>query len=187
MRPIFALDHAGILKNSTIVQCRAFWEAFWGETGRSWVRTQSFTCFIPIWSSLPKKRHPLFYPSPLYRFLEGTSLLNWCSNPNRRLKTRGLKPKMSDTTSITLEQPDVPSGLGTLLSTSWSKLKKFAGDQYRQHISEVLKCGPVPRHVAFIMDGNRRFARKLHAETKTGHTLGGQTLMDVRRPTSIEA
>jgi len=87
---------------------------------------------------------------------------------------------MSDTTSIVLEQPYPPSGLGTLLSMYWSKLKKFTGEQYRQHISGVLKCGPVPRHIAFIMDGNRRFARRLHAETKTGHTLGGQTLMDVR-------
>ncbi|KAJ3053766.1 hypothetical protein HK097_003451 [Rhizophlyctis rosea] len=40
----------------------------------------------------------------------------------------------------------------------------------------LLSLGPVPHHVAFIMDGNRRYARKMNVETGVGHVAGRQTL-----------
>lgn len=43
----------------------------------------------------------------------------------------------------------------------------------------VIRCGPIPVHVAFIMDGNRRFATKSHMPNKTdGHRLGFDKLAE---------
>ncbi|ORX68032.1 dehydrodolichyl diphosphate synthase [Linderina pennispora] len=42
-----------------------------------------------------------------------------------------------------------------------------------------MKQGPIPQHVAFIMDGNRRFARKNHVVTSGGHRAGFHKLTDV--------
>jgi ditrans,polycis-polyprenyl diphosphate synthase len=44
---------------------------------------------------------------------------------------------------------------------------------------EMLKRGPIPQHVAFIMDGNRRFAKKLGVPTNIGHSLGFSSLEKV--------
>lgn len=44
------------------------------------------------------------------------------------------------------------------------------------NISE--KPATVPKHIAVIMDGNRRFGRKKHKDALQGHWSGGQTLID---------
>jgi len=48
----------------------------------------------------------------------------------------------------------------------------------------VFRKGPVPRHVAFIMDGNRRFAKKNGmARTVEGHIAGFAGLQSVPQAT----
>ncbi len=42
----------------------------------------------------------------------------------------------------------------------------------RKFIFLVLSVGPIPDHIAFIMDGNRRYAKKQNLIEKTGHRVG---------------
>jgi ditrans,polycis-polyprenyl diphosphate synthase len=36
----------------------------------------------------------------------------------------------------------------------------------------ILSSGPVPQHIAFVMDGNRRYARHKQLEVAEGHLDG---------------
>ena len=51
--------------------------------------------------------------------------------------------------------------------------------QLRELLIGALRQGPVPQHVAFVMDGNRRFARSHGIETVEGHNLGFEALARV--------
>lgn len=46
------------------------------------------------------------------------------------------------------------------------------GKYLRPYLTELMKAGPVPKHIAFIMDGNRRFASRHHQITAAGHHFG---------------
>jgi ditrans,polycis-polyprenyl diphosphate synthase len=43
----------------------------------------------------------------------------------------------------------------------------------------VLKQGKIPKHIAFIMDGNRRYARKHSLKVQIGHVRGFNRLTEV--------
>ncbi|KAK5113291.1 hypothetical protein LTR85_010908 [Meristemomyces frigidus] len=49
----------------------------------------------------------------------------------------------------------------------------------RELLIGSLKCGPIPQHIAFVMDGNRRYARNHKIETVQGHHLGFEALARV--------
>ena len=51
---------------------------------------------------------------------------------------------------------------------------------FRRGLIKVLAAGPVPQHVAFVMDGNRRYARQRNMAVKEGHTNGFYALQQVR-------
>ncbi|KAK9462895.1 Decaprenyl diphosphate synthase-like protein [Lipomyces oligophaga] len=46
-------------------------------------------------------------------------------------------------------------------------------------IMAIIKTGPVPQHVAFVMDGNRRFARRQKLEVREGHSAGFESLAHI--------
>lgn len=52
-------------------------------------------------------------------------------------------------------------------------------NQLRELLIGALRQGPIPQHVAFVMDGNRRYARSHKIETVEGHNLGFEALARV--------
>lgn len=46
----------------------------------------------------------------------------------------------------------------------------------RKLLFSVLSVGPLPKHIAFIMDGNRRFAKSQNLELGQGHRVGYSAL-----------
>ena len=43
----------------------------------------------------------------------------------------------------------------------------------------AIRRGPVPQHIAIIMDGNRRYARSRRIDTAEGHYSGAESLKNV--------
>ncbi|EAY06822.1 undecaprenyl diphosphate synthase family protein [Trichomonas vaginalis G3] len=51
---------------------------------------------------------------------------------------------------------------------------------YHKALLRIIDAGEIPRHVAIVMDGNRRYARKEHLESITmGHKMGADKLKEV--------
>lgn len=53
----------------------------------------------------------------------------------------------------------------------WMYIRKF--------LFSILCVGPIPDHIAFIMDGNRRYAKKQKLEEGSGHKAGFLALMSL--------
>jgi hypothetical protein len=62
-------------------------------------------------------------------------------------------------------------------------LRDIAIDRIQRVLLGVLKAGPIPQHVAFIMDGNRRYARDKGVKVIQGHVEGFVALRRVRAQT----
>lgn len=61
---------------------------------------------------------------------------------------------------------------------SWFKEERKIS-YLRSFCNNVIKAGPMPQHVAIIMDGNRRFAKKVNCERSKGHEKGFEKLTEV--------
>lgn len=44
---------------------------------------------------------------------------------------------------------------------------------------QTISTGPIPQHIALVMDGNRRYARTHRLETAEGHALGFESLKSI--------
>ncbi|KIW59075.1 di-trans,poly-cis-decaprenylcistransferase [Exophiala xenobiotica] len=56
---------------------------------------------------------------------------------------------------------------------------EWALNQLRSVLIGALRQGPMPKHVAFVMDGNRRYAKTHRIETVEGHNLGFEALAKI--------
>jgi len=56
---------------------------------------------------------------------------------------------------------------------------------YENLAVNVLKCGAIPNHVAFIMDGNRRFANKCGVQKIEGHSKGSVNFKSILKLNAI--
>jgi ditrans,polycis-polyprenyl diphosphate synthase len=67
-----------------------------------------------------------------------------------------------------------------LLRRGWNWLQDKITSKARNFLLKILAAGPIPKHVAFVMDGNRRYARLNHKEIQEGHSDGFVALRRVR-------
>lgn len=58
-------------------------------------------------------------------------------------------------------------------------MSEAAAQAYEKALFNKVKQGPIPNHLAIIMDGNRRFAQKLGIDPSEGHMRGRERLKDV--------
>uniref|UniRef100_A0A0D3BEA9 Alkyl transferase n=1 Tax=Brassica oleracea var. oleracea TaxID=109376 RepID=A0A0D3BEA9_BRAOL len=83
-----------------------------------------------------------------------------------------------------------PKNLGTVLHFIYLSSGEGMGGGIRQLLEQVhrlsrrslfrvLSMGPLPTHLAFIMDGNRRYAKKRGLEDGSGHKAGFSALMSM--------
>lgn len=61
-----------------------------------------------------------------------------------------------------------------------SRIRDAVSDRAQNALLDVLAAGPIPQHVAFVMDGNRRYARMNHKHVAQGHADGFVALRRVR-------
>ncbi|KIJ64398.1 hypothetical protein HYDPIDRAFT_167737 [Hydnomerulius pinastri MD-312] len=69
----------------------------------------------------------------------------------------------------------LPTALLALIQSPLTHAKT----QLTHLLLDIIATGPVPRHIAFEMDGNRRYARKQGREGREGHSNGFHTLLRV--------
>lgn len=73
-----------------------------------------------------------------------------------------------------------------LQKNSMASLVNYCCNIFEQFTLSVLRRGKIPRHVGFILDGNRRFARRAGAtSTKFGHYEGFKQLEKVKAKKSF--
>lgn len=61
--------------------------------------------------------------------------------------------------------------------TSW--VREITLNWIERVALNIIKAGPIPRHIAFIMDGNRRYATQAHLQLAEGHYKGFDKLSEL--------
>ena len=64
------------------------------------------------------------------------------------------------------------ASLSMFLLRGWQWLQNTLASKVQNFMLKILAAGPIPKHIAFVMDGNRRYARMNHKEVQQGHSDG---------------
>ncbi|ODQ66627.1 Di-trans-poly-cis-decaprenylcistransferase [Nadsonia fulvescens var. elongata DSM 6958] len=56
---------------------------------------------------------------------------------------------------------------------------RYAKSFTQDLLIQILRTGPLPKHIAFIMDGNRRFAKSNNLRLVEGHVAGSESLLRI--------
>ncbi|CAO2589430.1 Dehydrodolichyl diphosphate synthase complex subunit Dhdds, partial [Lemmus lemmus] len=73
------------------------------------------------------------------------------------------------------------SGVISDIATTMTWIKEGELSLWERFCANIIKAGPVPKHIAFIMDGNRRYAKKCQVERQEGHSQGFNKLAETLR------
>jgi hypothetical protein len=94
--------------------------------------------------------------------------------------TRGFRLTCSQAMMHATVRRITPPSCNTVVPVTIPRLRDQTIDHIGRALLAVLRAGPVPQHVAFIMDGNRRYARNKGMKVIQGHVDGFVALRRVR-------
>ena len=69
----------------------------------------------------------------------------------------------------------------------FDRLASYIHTRFQNVVINILTSGPVPGHIGFVMDGNRRHARLHQKDVKEGHSDGFIALQRVRSDNYIRS
>jgi undecaprenyl diphosphate synthase len=89
-----------------------------------------------------------------------------------KTEQEGIGDNQADADCTSAIQENLESLAQTRPASMWQNLSRMSRRAFRFGISRALRCGPIPDHVAFIMDGNRRWAERRNLQRHAGHEFG---------------
>lgn len=89
---------------------------------------------------------------------------------------------LSKSTNAKNQQLDSNSSTGTKRTMSQSWFDQSELSWIESFLFRILRCGTIPNHIAVIMDGNRRYAKREQLNKRIGYSAGFDTITKVSQP-----
>ena len=112
-----------------------------------------------------------------FRTLRESVLSMWVNSLHTLLIENLYHPLENAKDSLCLNVKTAQANLFRWLITL--KIVLFLNARLQDFLMKIIRMGPVPNHVSFIMDGNRRYAKSMEIPLKKGHEAGGIKLLSL--------